>query len=154
MEYFLPYQETKDVTVTNDCSPPKWAGEPWGNSGLKRIPAIQQPSDCSHSLRWALRKLGMWKHRILAPESWGAYQRNDFSEPRLLHLPRQRKALNSLPWEIWFSLFNNNFLMFPITCPSLQNSYISWLLPSPPWSSFSEPSETLSPGLQPSFCPK
>ena len=33
-------------------------------------------------------------HRILAPI--GAYQRTDFSEPRLLHLPRQRKVLNSL----------------------------------------------------------
>ena len=30
----------------------------------------------------------MGKHRILAPDRWGAGQRNDFSEPRLLHLPR------------------------------------------------------------------
>ena len=27
----------------------------------------------------SLRKLRMWKHRILAPGSWSAYQRNDFS---------------------------------------------------------------------------
>ena len=49
------------------------------------------------------RKLRMWKHRILAPKSWGAYQRNDFSEPRLLHLPMYSNALNSLTWDIWFS---------------------------------------------------
>ena len=37
---------------------------------------------------------------------------NDFSEPRLLHLPQNRKALNSLTWEIWLSLIYNNLLMF------------------------------------------
>ena len=52
----------------------------------------------------ALRKHRMWKHRILIPDSWGAYQRNDFSEPRLLHLPIVRKVLTSLIWSIWFSL--------------------------------------------------
>ena len=30
---------TKDITVFGDCSPPMWAGEPWGNSG-RRIPVI------------------------------------------------------------------------------------------------------------------
>ena len=50
------------------------------------------------------RKLRKWKHRKLAPYSQGAYQRNDFSEPRLLHLLMFRKALNSLTWNIWFSL--------------------------------------------------
>jgi len=34
----------------------------------ERIPAIKQTSDCSHSLWWALRKLRMLKHRILAPD--------------------------------------------------------------------------------------
>ena len=102
-------------------------GEPWGNSRCVQI---------------------------LAPDSWGAYQRNDFSEPRLLHLPIHRKALNSLTWGVWFSLINNNLLTFPTTCPLLQNSYTSWVLPSPPWSSFSELLEMLSPGMQSSFCPK
>ena len=50
-------------------------GEPWGNLGCVRI---------------------------LASDSWGAYQRNDSSDP--IH----RKALNSLTWDIWFSLINNN----------------------------------------------
>ena len=30
------------------------------------------------------------------PQSWGAYQGNDLSEPRLLHLLTHRKALNAL----------------------------------------------------------
>ena len=34
--------------------------------------------------------------RILAPENWGAHQNNNFNKPRLLHLPRHRKLLNSL----------------------------------------------------------
>ena len=89
----------------------------------ERIPAIWEPSDCSHSLqRWALRKLRVWKHRILAPDSWGAYQRNDFSEPRLLHLPIHRKALNSLTWDIWFPLINNNLLMFRLPALSCKTS--------------------------------
>ena len=43
---------------------------------------------------------------------------NDFSEPRLLHLPQNRKALNSLTWDIQLSLINNNLLMFrlPVLC--------------------------------------
>ena len=67
---------------------------------------------------WALRKFRMWKYRILAPDSRGAYQRNEFSEPGILHLPIQRKALNSLTWDIWFSLINNNLFMFrlPALC--------------------------------------
>ena len=72
----------------------------------------------SHSLWWDLKKLRMWKYRTLAPESWGAYQRNDFSEPRLLHLLIHRKVLNSLTQDTWFSLINNYILMFrlPALC--------------------------------------
>ena len=44
----------------------------------------------------------------LAPDTWGAYQENDFSQPRLLHHPTYRKALNSLTWGIWFSIINSN----------------------------------------------
>ena len=57
-------------------------------------------------------ELRKWKHRILAPESGGAYQKNDFIWPRLLHLPIYSKALNSLTWDIWFSLINSYLLMF------------------------------------------
>ena len=70
---------------------------PWRNSGRKqRIPAIYQAPDCSQTQGWALRKLRLWKLRILAPESWGTSLKNDFNEPRLLSLPIYRKVLNSL----------------------------------------------------------
>ena len=39
----------KHVIVISDCSPPVWASKPWGTTGKKSQPAMQQPSDCSHS---------------------------------------------------------------------------------------------------------
>ena len=69
---------------------------------------------------------------MLAVDSWGAHQRKDFSEPRLLHLPIHREALNSLTGDVWFSLTNSDLLMFLSTSPLLQNSYVSWIVPSPP----------------------
>ena len=88
----LPFQETSDVTVISDCSPPmviSWAqrelrkeikntyhqtpeGESWNNSG------------CADT------------------DSWGACPKNDFCEPRLLHLPIHRKVLNSLRYLVVF----------------------------------------------------
>ena len=44
--------------------------------------------------------------------SWDTYQRNDFIEPRLLHLSLHKKALHSLTWHILFSLINSNLLIF------------------------------------------
>ena len=35
-------------------------------------------------------------------DSWDAYQRNDFKEPILLHLPIHRKVLNSLTCDVRF----------------------------------------------------
>ena len=47
IDYFLPYQETKDVTVIRSCSHRlRWAGESWGNSGYEKYPADQR-HDCS-----------------------------------------------------------------------------------------------------------
>ena len=63
------------------------------------------------------RDFRMWKQRrTMAPESWDAQERNDFSESRLLRLPIHRNALNSLTWDIWFSLtiifWCSNYLPF------------------------------------------
>ena len=82
------------------------------SSSHQRPPAVRHPSDGSHSPQWAPGKLRMWKHKILAPESWDRDQRNDFSEPGRLHLPKHRKALNSLPGDIWFSLTYSPLLTF------------------------------------------
>ena len=61
---------------------------------------------------------------MLAPESWGAYQRNDCRKPRLLHLSIHRKALNFLTWDIWFSLINNNLLMFRLSAFCCETSIL------------------------------
>ena len=75
-----------------------------------------------------LRGFRMEKNRILALDNQGANQRNDFIEPRFLHLPIHRKALNSLTWDVWFSLINSNLLMFWLLVFVAKHP-ISWLLP-------------------------
>ena len=70
----------------------------------------------------------LWKHRILAPESWGAYQRNDFHEPRPGIFPH-REEINLLAWHVWFSLINSNFLLFWLPGLLLQKLVY---IPAPP----------------------
>ena len=102
MEYHLPYQQAKDATVISNFSPPTWASEPWGNSRRKEYPPSSNHQTAATPYGVGiLKKLRMG---ILAPDSWGVSRKNDFSEPRLLHLPTHRKGLNSLTWDIWFSL--------------------------------------------------
>ena len=73
------------------------------NSG-RRISALWQPSDCRHSkVSPEERKVTMWKQDA-GPHRGGAYERSDFSEPGLGHLPIHRRALNCLTQDIWFSL--------------------------------------------------
>ena len=100
----------------------------------------------------ALRRLRMRKHRILAPDSWGAYQRNDFSEPRLLHLPIHSKVLNSLTWDIWFSLINSNLLIFWFSGLCCKNSYISCLPSSLFGAVLQSYLRCCVPGSSPLFC--
>ena len=71
----------------------------------------------------------------LTHNSWSAYQRNDFSEPRFLNLLILRKEQNSLPWDIWF-------------CPLLQNFYIIQLLLCLLGAVLSGSLEMLPPGLE------
>ena len=79
----------------------------WRQTGC-RLPS---PQPLQSRQLCTLRGLRMEKSRTQAPENWGACQRNDFSEPRLLHLHIHRKVLKSLTWAIWFSLMNSNLLM-------------------------------------------
>ena len=119
-----------DVTISN-CSPPMWASETRGNSRRRRIPEIWQPSSCNHFLRELKGAQDVKKHRILAPDSWDTRERNGFSEPRLLHLPIHRNVLNSLAWDVWFSVSHKNTLMFrlPALCCKLQYNLIPPLCP-------------------------
>ena len=71
--------------------PPKVSAE------AGKIPVIKLLRCCTPQPSvHALRRLRVRSHRILAPESRGPHQRCGFSEPRLLHLPTQRKAVNFL----------------------------------------------------------
>ena len=84
---------------------------------------------CSYPWWYALTGLRTGVPRVLALGSWGAQQSNDFSEPRLLHLLTLRKALHSLTWDNWFSLFNSNLLMFCLPGLCCKTPCLSWLLP-------------------------
>ena len=77
--------------------------------------------------RWGTQRVRTRKHRILVPEGWGAHQMDDFSKP--LHLPICREVLNSLTWDVLFSLINSDLVIFPLPGLCCKNSYISWLLP-------------------------
>ena len=48
--------------------------------------------DTPYRQEWGGGQLGMWKRRVLAPDSWGACERNEFSESTRLHLPRQARV--------------------------------------------------------------
>ena len=108
---------SKDATVISNSSAPSVNSLALRAPGKENTCGIWQPLGCSHSLQGALRNSGREKRRILTSDSWDAYERNDFSEPRLSHLSLPRKSLNSLIWDIWFSLINNNCLMFRLPAP-------------------------------------
>ena len=121
---------------------------PEGNQDGNRMPDIKPPDTAAApSPRVHLRGLRMRRHRTLAPDSWGTYQRNDFSEPRLLHLPIHRKALSSLTWDVWFPLINSHLLMSRLPGFCCKNSCMFWLL-LPLRSRPSEILERLPPGLE------
>ena len=107
----------KDITVISDYRPPVWTGEPWGHSWRKEyLPSSSHQTAATPS--GEPRGNSGAENKTLAPDRWGVYQRNDFSEPRLLHLPIHRKVLSSLTRDIWFSLVNNTLLRFrlPALC--------------------------------------
>ena len=136
MEHFLPYQKT--MMSQSSVIP-----------ALQFLKALKKENICVlAAFSWVLRNSDCEKHRILAPDSWDAYERNDFSEPTILDLPIHTKVLNYLTWDIWFSLINNNYFDVLATCPLLLDFYITWLLPLPPQSFLSRLLQLLSPRLE------
>ena len=83
-----------------------------------------------HSFRWT-------RKQDLAPDSWDAYERNEFSEPKGLHFPYIECQL---PY-IWSS-------MFRLSAPFVTNLFVAWLPLLPPWSSFLRATEMLSSRLR------
>ena len=98
----------------------------WRGTGL---PTAKYLGHCGHPQQCTLRGFRLRKNRMLAVDSRGAYQRNDSNEPGLLPLPINRKVLNSLTWDNWFSFINGNLLMFQWPGLCYKNSYKSWFLP-------------------------
>ena len=78
-----------------------------------------------------LRPLRMRGHGILAQIA-KAHTKEWFQWAPNLHLPIHRKAPNSLTWHLWFSLINNDLLMFWLFDFLLQNPpYILVSTPAP-----------------------
>ena len=87
------------VLVTKKCHSHQWFLASKREWALPRLPS----SRCCHPHpQWLLKS---WensrskgnKETGLAPDSWDAYERNEFSEPRCLHLPIHT-MLNSWTW--------------------------------------------------------
>ena len=90
--------------------------QPPGNSGRKKyLPSTShQTTATPHGEPWknsGCENTGYW------PQIAEMHLKAIISEskPRLLRLPIHRKVLNSLTWEFWFSLINNNLLMFRLS---------------------------------------
>ena len=106
--------------------------EPWGDSEWRQMGCLLPSPQPGHLLQLVhpggFRKR---KNKILAPDRWGADQRNDFKEPRLLHLPRHRKVLNSSTWDFWFSLilmfWCSSYLVFVTKPPTYSGSFLTSL---------------------------
>ena len=108
-------------TLTRSLFPP-------GNSECKqRRPTIPHHSAAASSQVVPPGDSGWESTGKRGPASWGAHQRTDCRELRLLHFPKHRKVLNSLTWDICSSI-NSNHLMFWLPGFGGINIYISWLL--------------------------
>ena len=115
---FLVISINKDVTVICNLGPP--------NVNFRALRATRKEKDTWDPAATKLQPLPMVNteenRTILAPDSWRAAERDDFSEPRHLHLPTHREALNSLIWDTWFSLIHKNIFDIQTICPLLQIS--------------------------------
>ena len=132
-QWFLgsKYYEGSQNCNSTDAATPN--GDCWGTGGT------QEAAIC-HSLRWT-RKKG------LSPDSWGACERSEFSEPRCLPLPIYR-MLNSLTWYLIFNIQIAGSLCCKLVCSP--NPHLA----SPPWNSFFRGTEMLFRAQSPKYSHK
>ena len=106
--------------------------QPWATYPSKWERKVQESAiyHIHHPLRWRKN----WgceqsRSRMLAPDSWDAYECNKFNDARHLHLPIHRRVLNPLCEVSAFPKLTIT-LMFrlPVPCWKLT----AWLLPPPP----------------------
>ena len=120
-----------------------WISEPGGLPKRENYALDTAAASC-HSWQW----LRMWKtkqNRIPGPDSWGAYERNGFSELRCLHLLIHNRMLNSLRY-LLLHAFSCVWLFAtrksPLSVGFSRQDYWSGL-PSPP------PGDLPNPGIEP-----
>ena len=112
------------------------------SSAAQSCPTLCDPMNCSTP--------GLPVHHQLthiARNSWGAFQNNDLSEPRLLHLLIHRKALNPLRY---LAFFKSNLLMLQLPCLPCKISYI--FCPYPLQTLSTTPSATIASQSYLSYC--
>ena len=102
----LPHQQfqssraTRKENNTCDLAVPGTNATPYGERGAKDV----------------REELRMWK---IKSQNVGPRQLRCMWKEWFQYLPIQRKMLNPLTWDIWFSLNNNNLLMFRLLCGKL-----------------------------------
>ena len=127
-----------------------WSSKLWGHPGRRGILTTQEPSGCRHSQQWAQRNSGCEKTQDAGPRQLRCIRKQRFSELRLLHLPILSKALNSLAWNLRFSLIHKMLLMFrlPALCCKFLYNVTSPHHSQHSWSSSLSVIEMLSPRLE------
>jgi len=105
-------------------------------SKQKMLPAIKPPAtpakpDSEESLGGEKQDIGLWWTPLIA-QLVNAYQRNNFNEPRVLHLLIHRKTLKSFIWNVYFLwlavmlIFNYMVGFFVVVC------FVLFFPPKPP----------------------
>ena len=118
------YEGSQNCNSTDAATP---YGDCWGTG------ETQEAAIC-HSLRWT-------RKQDLPPDSWGASERSEFSEPRCLHLTIHR-MINSLTWYLIFNVQIAGSLCGKLVCGLTPHPA------SPPWSTFLRGTGMLFPGLR------
>ena len=88
-----------------------WSGVLFPPPGDLPDPRIEPPSPALQADFSPLQRNSGWESRGPWPQRVGYRSKEWFQWARLLHLPIRRKVLNSLAWDIWFSLINSNLLV-------------------------------------------
>ena len=84
---FPAWSVNKEATVTSNSSSPNVSS--WALRAFRKEKNESgNHQACNHSPRESRR----WKNRLLAQDSWDAYGKEWFREPRLLHLPIKEKC--------------------------------------------------------------
>ena len=134
------------------------------NKGTCHLPLESEPcATAAAHLQHPLRGIQCGEWGTLCPRETGetglldSYFQELISWSHFLHLLISRKTLNPFWWcQLLLLTSRKPFIKWVLDCTELplHQNLIFRLSPLPLWSSFSDLSEGLSPGLQSKFCPK